>query len=112
MNTGVNIKVSLDEIKRVVFNQKPVSSELLASYEGKPEQFGQLVKIVAEAQKAEPITEGFRSFIKDGETAWTKWALAAKAFRKWLKSTQYSYKYTTPERLAELFLEHLESKGT
>jgi hypothetical protein len=95
------------EIMPVVLNQRPVSSELLFSYEGWPNQFDQLVEIVAEAQGVEPYAEGFRLFIKHWEDGWTKWALLAKTFRKWLQSTQYSYKYTTPKRLAELFIEYL-----
>jgi hypothetical protein len=94
-------------IMTVVYNQMMVSSELLYSYEGKPNQLYRLVKIIAEAQRAEPDDEKFRQFVIAGEKSWARWAFLAKEFRKWLQSTMYSYEYTSQERLGELFLEHL-----
>jgi hypothetical protein len=99
--------VDLASIMPVINNQRPVPSELLFSYEGWPNQFDQLVEIVAEAQGVKPYAEGFRLFILRWDDGWAKWALLAKTFRKWLQSTHYSYKHNSHERLAELFLEHL-----
>ncbi|MEA3357558.1 MAG: hypothetical protein U9Q67_03925 [Patescibacteria group bacterium] len=99
--------VGLAEIMPVVRNQMPIPSELLFSYEGWPNQFDQLVEMVAIAQGAEPDTKGLRLFILHWEEDWVKWALLAKTFRKWLDSTHYTYECVSPEGLAELFLEHL-----
>lgn len=104
------IRIGINEVEAVVRNQEPISSELLNAYEGKPDQFDLLVKIMAEAQGVDSNSARFVEFIKTGEINWTKWALVAKNFRQWLRSTQYSYKYSTPERLAELYLEHLEQQ--
>ena len=112
MTTSLNaIHVDLDSILVVARNQEAVPSDLLNAYEGKPDQFEQLVEIIAEAQGIAIASNDtiFTKFVKDGEANWVKWALVAKAFRKWLSSTHYTYESTTPERLAELFLEHLES---
>jgi len=105
------IEIDLDVAQAVVFNQRPVSQELLDSYKGEPNQFDLLVKIVAAAQGVAPDTEKFRLFILHWEDNWTRWALSVKAFRKWLGSTHYSYESTPVERLAELFFEHLKSEG-
>lgn len=99
--------VDLASLMPVISNQRLVSSELLFSYGGWPNQFDQLVELIAKCQGVKPYIEGFRLFIKHWEDNWVKWALLAKTFRKWLESTQYSYEYTSQERLCELFLEHL-----
>lgn len=105
------IKIGLNEIEAVVRNQEPVSSKLLDAYEGKPDQFDLLVKIIAEGQGVDPNAEGFRLFIFTWKEGWAEWALTAKDFRIWLESTQYTYENTGPQRLCELYLEWVNLGG-
>jgi len=96
-------------ITSVVRNQSPVPSELLELYEGEDDLL--LVGIIAKAQGVKTNSPGFYDFITGNKEKWVEWALTAKAFRKWLNTSGYSYEFTPAERLAELFFEHLESEG-
>ena len=100
----------LEKIKVVVRNQVSVSSELLDPYEGRLNQIQLLIDIISEAQGVSTAAQGFVDFVIDNKISWAEWALSAKAFQNWLKSTHYNYENMSIDGLAELFLEHIEAE--